>query len=74
MNSIPRNTEESLILSNDSSCVFTRQEAAQFLRICVSTLDKLDIPRTHIRRRVLYRRVDLEKWLSKQSKPREVAK
>ena len=43
--------------------LLSRKQAAEFLRICKTTLDKLNIPKTKIRRRVLYRQTVLEKWL-----------
>jgi hypothetical protein len=49
-----------------SSEFFNRKEAAGYLRICRSTLDTLTIPRIKFRRRVLYRRVDLNQWLEQQ--------
>jgi hypothetical protein len=43
----------------------SRIAAAQYLGgICLSTLDKLQIPKVQIRRRVFYRLTDLEKWLT----------
>ena len=46
-----------------ASDVLSRKQAAVFLGICLTTLDRLDIPRTKIRRRVMYKRAVLEKWL-----------
>jgi len=46
--------------------VLSRKQAAAFLGICVTTLDRLDIPRMQIRKRVLFRKATLEKWLQKQ--------
>jgi hypothetical protein len=53
-----------------SSELFDRKEAAVFLRICKTTLDKLPIPRIKIRRRVFYRRSELEQWLIQNSQIR----
>ena len=53
-----------------SSDVLSRQAAAEYLSICKSTLDKLDIPRTKIRKRVLYRKSTLDSWLAKQERLR----
>jgi hypothetical protein len=47
--------------------VMSRKNAAKYLDVCCTTLDKLDIPRTKIRRRVLYRRDVLDTWLVKQT-------
>ena len=33
----------------------SRREAAVFLGVCLTTLDRLDIPRTRIRHRVMYK-------------------
>lgn len=45
-----------------SPFLLSRSEAARFLGIGLNTLSQLDIPKTHIRRRILYRRDILEKW------------
>jgi hypothetical protein len=42
--------------------LLNRSEAAKFLGVSLNTLVSLDIPRTLIRKRVLYRRDILEKW------------
>jgi excisionase family DNA binding protein len=47
---------------------FSREEAAQYLGIHLNTLDKSDIPYVKIGRRVLYRRVTLEKLLEEGEK------
>jgi len=47
-----------------SSELLNRKEAAAYLRICKTTLDKLKIPRVKIRHRVIYRRKELEKWIN----------
>ena len=44
--------------------VLTRKGAAAYLSISPGTLDKLPIPRVQIRRRVVYRKADLEAWLN----------
>jgi len=46
--------------------VLSRRGAAQYLGICLTTLDRLDIPRTQIRKRVMYRKATLDSWLAKQ--------
>jgi excisionase family DNA binding protein len=48
--------------------VLSRKEAAEYLGVCKTTLDRLGIPKTQIRRRVLYRREILDKWLSQNTK------
>jgi len=54
-----------------SSELFDRKEAAMYLRICRTTLDKLSIPRIKIRRRIFYRRAELEQWLIQNSQIKE---
>ena len=49
---------------NVSTELLDRKEAAGYLRICKNTLDKLSIPRIKVRRRVIYRRLDLDRWLT----------
>jgi hypothetical protein len=49
------------------SDILSRKEAAVFLGICKTTLDRLDIPRTKIRRRVMYKRDILRKWLDEHT-------
>ena len=44
--------------------VMSRAEPAQYLRICKTTLSRLDIPQTKIRKRVLYRKATLDAWLA----------
>ena len=51
--------------------VFSREEASKFLGICLATLDKLTIPRIKIRRRVLYRKCELDKWLDSNTQIKE---
>jgi hypothetical protein len=57
-----------------NNAIFNRSEAAQYLRICKTTLDKLPIPRLKIRHRVLYRKTDLEQWLIQNIQIKEVQK
>jgi hypothetical protein len=48
--------------------VLSRKQAAQFLGVCLTTLDRLNIPRTQIRKRVMYRKATLDSWLAKQER------
>ena len=57
-----------------SSELLNRQEAAVYLRICRSTLDTLMIPRIKIRRRVLFRRSELDQWLTQNTQIKEIKK
>jgi hypothetical protein len=43
--------------------LFSRKEAALFLGICRTTLDRLDIPKTKVGRRVMYKPDVLIKWI-----------
>jgi hypothetical protein len=51
--------------------VLSRKEAAAFLKICKTTLDRADIPRTRVRRRVLYRQSVLLSWLERNTGDKE---
>ncbi|MDR2597436.1 MAG: helix-turn-helix domain-containing protein [Treponema sp.] len=48
---------------NVTSDILSRKEAAEYLGICRATLDRLDIPRTRIRHRVMFKRDILNKWI-----------
>ena len=50
-----------------SSELFSRKEAAVYLRICKTTLDSLMIPRIKIRRRVLYKKSTLDLWIAENT-------
>jgi hypothetical protein len=54
--------------------IMSRKQAAAFLGVCLTTLDRLDIPRTKIRHRVMYRRDVLELWAIHQTEKSKVAK
>jgi len=47
--------------------ILSRREAAEYLGICRATLDRLDIPKTRIRHRVLYKREVLNKWIDEHT-------
>jgi hypothetical protein len=47
--------------------LLNRSEAARFLGIGLNTLGGLNIPRTRIRKRILYRRDILEKWVKENT-------
>ena len=47
--------------------IMSRKQAAQFLGICLTTLDRLEIPRTRARHRVLYKRDVLNQWIDEQT-------
>ena len=47
--------------------ILSRKEAAGVLGICLTTLDRLNIPRIKIRRRVMIKRDALNKWIDEQT-------
>jgi hypothetical protein len=47
--------------------ILSRKEAAAFLGICLTTLDRLDIPRTRVRHRVMFKRDVLIKWIDEHT-------
>jgi len=53
-------------ISTKTSDVLSRKEAAAYISVCKGTLDKLDIPKIQIRRRVVYKKADIEEWLDSQ--------
>lgn len=53
-------------INQPAKTVLTRLEAAEYLRIGKSTLDRLNIPKIKIRRRVLFQRETIDKWLLAQ--------
>jgi len=46
--------------------VLSRREAAEYINIGVSTLDRLDIPKIKIRKRILFKKEAIDKWLTSQ--------
>jgi len=50
-------------MNTEAAEILSRKKAAAFLGICLATLDRLDIPRTKIRHRVMYKRDVLNKWI-----------
>jgi DNA-directed RNA polymerase subunit N (RpoN/RPB10) len=60
--------------TTQSQELLTRSDAAAYLKICRTTLDRLNIPRICIRRRVLFKKPILDKWLEENTKVREVVK
>lgn len=47
--------------------VFSRKEAAEFLGVYRTTLDRMDLPRTKVRRRVFFRQTELIRWLEENA-------
>jgi len=62
-----KTTGASMETKSTISDILSRKQAAQFLGICLTTLDRLDIPRTRVRHRVLYKRDVLNKWIDSQT-------
>ena len=56
-----------MINNTDTAEILSRRKAAAFLGICLTTLDRLDIPKTKIRHRVLYKRDVLTKWIDEHT-------
>ena len=47
--------------------ILSRKETAVLLGICLTTLDRLDIPRIRIRHRVMFKRDVINKWIDDQT-------
>ena len=43
--------------------ILSRRETAAILGICLTTLDRLDIPRTRVRHRVMFKRDVINRWI-----------
>jgi len=43
--------------------ILSRKETAKLLGVCMTTLDRLEIPRTRIRHRIMFKREVLNKWI-----------
>jgi hypothetical protein len=44
--------------------ILTRAEAAKFLRICATSLDRLkDLPKTRLGKRIVYQKAALIRWM-----------
>ena len=52
----------------NGGAVLSREETAEYLKICKATLDKLSIPKIKVSRRVLYRKAAIERWLEQQER------
>ena len=50
--------------------LLTRSEAAAYLKICRTTLDRLDVPKVYAGRRVLFPIAVLRKWLEENTRRR----
>ncbi len=47
--------------------LLSRREAAIYLGVCRATLDRLDIPKTRIRHRVMFKREVLKQWIDEHT-------
>ena len=47
--------------------VLSRRETAAALGICLTTLDRLDIPRTRVRHRIMFKREVISKWIDEHT-------
>jgi predicted DNA-binding transcriptional regulator AlpA len=54
--------------------ILTRMEAAKFIGVCQNTLDQLGIPRTKVRRRVFYKRSEIDKWIDDHTEKNKAGK
>jgi len=56
-------------MKNDfgTSDVLSRRDAAKYLGVCLTTLGRLDIPKTRVRHRVMYKRDILKKWVDEHT-------
>ena len=65
------NLEADVITMHD---ILSRKETAKLLGICLSTLDSLDIPKTMISQRVMYKRDVIIRWLEEHTEKVKKAK
>lgn len=50
----------------------TRKELSKYLGCCISTLDKLDIPRIKLsERRICYNKSDVDSWIESRKETRQ---
>ena len=54
--------------------ILSRREAAAYLGICLTSLDQLDIPRTKVGCRVMYKREVICKWVDDHTEKAKKAK
>ena len=57
-----------------TSDILSRREAAVYLGICKATLDHLDIPRTRVGHRIMYKRDVLKKWVDEHTESKRKVK
>ncbi|QQO09584.1 helix-turn-helix domain-containing protein [Breznakiella homolactica] len=54
--------------------ILTRKETAEYLRICLTTLDKQNIPHVKLGKRVIYRKSVVNQWLEENQSNSAVSK
>ena len=59
----PRKTNNSGAGVEKNTDILSRKAASVFLGVCLTTLDRLDIPKTRIRHRLMYKREILNNWI-----------
>jgi len=47
--------------------ILSRKDTSKLLGVCLTTLDRLGIPKTRIRHRVFYKREVLNKWIDEHT-------
>jgi hypothetical protein len=55
------------------SDILSRRQASEYMGICRASLDRLNLPRIKVGRRVLYKRASLQKWLSEHEVSKEAS-
>jgi hypothetical protein len=66
--------EVSMDLQSNLDILMTRQQTAEYLHVCRTTLDRLNLPKIRLRRRVLFSKVAIDKWLQEQTIKSEASK
>lgn len=56
----------------NSQSLMTRKELSKYLGCCITTLDKLDIPRIKLsERRICYDKSDVDSWIESRKETRQ---
>jgi len=63
-----------MVYAGDLTELLSRKKTAAVLGICLSTLDRLDIPKTKVRHRVMYKRDVIAKWLDQHTEKQKRGK
>jgi len=51
----------------NSDILMTRKQTAEYLNVCRTTLDRLNCPKIRLRRRVLFSKIAIDKWLQEHT-------